>query len=110
MVQRTDSQQWIDGFWEVYGGLVSSAHASNDAVHVSGREVGKVLRGRHAQAVTVALTARQEVGREGFEDGYGGRLATQVEPTYEEAYAEGARLREEHADEVEQALDTGRQL
>ena len=110
MAQTSDSQQWMEGFRQAYGGLVSSAHTDDNAANASGREVGEALRGRHEQAVTVALTARQDVGREGFKDGYGGRRATQVEPTYVEAYAEGVRLCEEYADEVEQALDTGPRL
>ncbi len=110
MAQDSEMQQWMEGFRQAYGGLESSAPADDDVAYLSGREVGEALRGRHEQAVTVALTARQHAGRESFLDGYGGRRATQVEPTYEEAHAEGMRLREEHEAEVEQALDSGRQF
>ncbi len=110
MAQHADSQQWMEGFRQAYGGLVSSAHADDDPIYASGRAVGEALRERHERAVTVSLTARQIAGREGFQDGYDGRRATQIESTYEEAYVEGMRLREEHADEVEQSLDSGPRL
>ena len=110
MDQNADSQQWLEGFRQAYGDDVSSMPVDDDSAYASGRHAGEALRLRHEQAVTVALTARQMAGREGFQDGYDGRRAAQIEPTYEEAYVEGVRLREEHADELEQALDTGRRL
>mgnify|MGYP003641600437 CR=1 FL=1 len=110
MAQNADSQQWIDGFREAYAGLAPRVVADDDRAYPAGRHDGEALRLRHEQILKTALVARQIAGREGFQAGYEGRRASDVEATYQEAYSEGERLREEHEHEVEQALFNSRRV
>ncbi len=125
MDQKTDSAQWIDGFREAYAGLAPRVYADDDLAYPAGRHNGEALRLRHEQMLKTALMARQIAGREGFQAGYEGRRASDVEATgqeatgqkvihqeatYQEAYCEGVRLREEHEHDVEQALFNSRRV